>query len=101
VTIRLEKTSTERLVRYYEDVINSRGPFQKPVRLSHLIPILVAGWKKEGPFPTFYTFDDSGIWPSEDSLRRAMLEKGFDPNDYNYNLSVHLSSVVDSDAPPE
>jgi len=43
--------------------------------------------------------DDSGLWPTADSLREAILEKGLNPNDYD--LGVHLSSVVDSDAPPE
>jgi len=50
MTIQLEKTSTERLVRSYKEMVNSKGPFRKPIRLSHLIPVLVAGWKNAGPF---------------------------------------------------
>jgi hypothetical protein len=41
----------------------------------------------------------AGLWPDEESLAQEILAKGLDPNDYN--LKVHLSSVIDSDASPE
>jgi len=47
----------------------------------------VAGWK------------DAGLWPEEDTLRREILAKRQNPDDYN--LHVHLSAVLDSDAANE
>lgn len=100
LAIQLEKTTMERLVGYYKKITNSRGTFTKPMPLSHLIAILVAGWKDAGPLPPFFTPSSRpGLWPPESSLHEAILEKGLDPKDYN--LSVHLSNVLDSDGPLE
>ena len=40
-----------------------------------------------------------GLWPGEDTLRREILQKRLNPEDYD--LTVHLSSVLDSDKPVE
>lgn len=36
-----------------------------------------------------------GLWPEEETLRREILQKRLNPEDYD--LTVHLSSVLDSD----
>jgi hypothetical protein len=40
-----------------------------------------------------------GLWPGEETLRREILQKRLNPGDYD--LTVHLSSVLDSDKPVE
>jgi hypothetical protein len=68
--------------------------------LTHLIPILVAGWKDAGitNLNDMLTFHP-GLWPNENSLREEILRKRLNPEDYN--LQLHLSSILDSDASPE
>jgi hypothetical protein len=72
----------ETLVVYYTDLQkHGSKAFRHPLLLTYLIPILVAGWK------------DAGLWPSEENLRQQILEKRLNPQDYD--LSVHLASVLD------
>jgi len=40
-----------------------------------------------------------GLWPAEEALRREILQRRLNPEDYD--LTVHLSSVLDSDRPVE
>ena len=40
-----------------------------------------------------------GLWPEEETLRREILQKRLNPEDYD--LTVHMSSVLDSDKPVE
>ena len=40
-----------------------------------------------------------GLWPGEETLRTEILQKRLNPDDYD--LTVHLSSVLDSDKPVE
>jgi hypothetical protein len=53
----------------------------------------------EGIRYVFVEIVDTGLWPEEESLRREILARGLNPDDYDYQL--HLSGILDSDAPPE
>lgn len=54
-----KKPTKHNLERIYDMCVDLRKPFSRPVNLAELVPVLIAGWQRDGTWPQGQVAPDS------------------------------------------